>query len=346
MHVRCLWLVSCDRVAGVVSKQNHFERVPMTPASGFPVLDTAFDRLSAAGWRRAVLAALSMWVFAVGGAHAQVPSVPGSAAQRETEPVFDTGRWHLPEGPMLGFVEIPAGSFPMGSNPLIDPMAFENERWSETRRQGAVDLPLFYVARYETTVDQFRAFMEAASYRVVEMSDLAAGTHPVSGVSWTDALAYARWLEVELTKSEQTPPELRNLLMNGWRLTLPDEAQWEKAARGTEPRIYPWGNSARKDRANFGSVGPVPVGSIACPECPYGLSDMSGNVWEWTRSPYLPYPFDPDNAAVNLQEDALWVMRGGSFNDVENNIRTAVRGAADPGARRPFIGFRLAIVRE
>jgi formylglycine-generating enzyme required for sulfatase activity len=70
---------------------------------------------------------------------------------------------------------------------------------------------------------------------------------------------------------------------------------------------------------------------------------MSGNVWEWTRSPYQPYPLTSDDDFENLAEDALWVMRGGSFNDVENNIRTAVRDAADPGARRPFIGFRLVI---
>lgn len=316
----------------------------MSPISRLLAVETGSDGNIQSVWRRALVTALSASGLLLGVAHAQTPLNPIAGA--EPGPVFQAQAWQLPDEPLLGFVEIPAGPFPMGSNPLIDPMAFENERWSETRRQGSVDLPQFYIARYETTVDQFAVFMEEANYRLVEMSDAAAGNHPVSGVSWTDALAYARWLEAELTSSEQAPAELRRLLSNGWHLTLPDEAQWEKAARGTEPRIYPWGNMVRKDRANFAATGTLPVGSMSCPECPYGLRDMSGNVWEWTRSPYLPYPFDPDNATVNLQEDALWVMRGGSFNDVENNIRTAVRGAADPGARRPFIGFRLAIVRE
>lgn len=264
----------------------------------------------------------------------------------ELTPRFQESIWQLPDESLLGFVEIPAGPFPMGSNPLIDPMAFENERWSETRRQGTVDLAQYYIARYETTVAQFSAFIAETGYRFVEIPDTASADHPISGVSWTDALAYARWLEKQLQSSQLVPVEIRSLLSSGWRLTLPDEAQWEKAARGTEPRIFPWGNTARRDRANFSAYGAVPVGSIPCPECPYGLSDMSGNVWEWTRSPYQPYPFTTDYDVANLQEDALWVMRGGSFNDAENNVRTAVRGAADPGARRPFIGFRLAIVRE
>ena len=258
-------------------------------------------------------------------------------------PSFRMSAWNLPDEPLLGFVEVPAGPFPMGSNPLIDPMAFENERWSESRRQGAVELPDYYIARYETTIAQYQAFIDATGYSAAQLADSSQENLPASGVSWTDALAYARWLEAAMKSSDQTPPELRELLENGWHLTLPNEAEWEKAARGTESRIFPWGNQPRKDRANFSGSGPVPVGSIPCPECPYGLRDMSGNVWEWTRSPYQPYPFTTEDDFENLAEDALWVMRGGSFNDVENNVRTAVRGAADPGARRPFIGFRLVI---
>ena len=266
-----------------------------------------------------------------------------NAAGNLQSAAFRATAWNLPDEPLLGFTEIPAGSFPMGSNPLIDPMAFENERWSDSRRQGVVELPAYYIARFETTVGQFQAFIDATSYSAAQLDDSGQQNLPASGVSWTDALAYARWLESEMKSSDQTPAELRRLLDIGWHLTLPNEAEWEKAARGTESRIYPWGNQARKDRANFSGSGPVPVGSIPCPECPYGIKDMSGNVWEWTRSPYQPYPFTSDDDFENLAEDALWVMRGGSFNDAENNIRTAVRGAADPGARRPFIGFRLVI---
>lgn len=258
---------------------------------------------------------------------------------------FRADSWYLPDEGMLGFVEIPAGTFPMGSNPLIDPMAFENERWSESRRQGIVDLPTYYISRYEVTVAQFKAFVDATGYRVDPLALQSPPDHPVGSVSWTDALAYARWLEAQLRESAQTPEPLRRLLDEGWRVTIPDEAQWEKAARGSEGRVYPWGNQPSREQANYAGTGTMPVGSHPCPECKYGLHDMSGNVWEWTRSPYQPLPFDSSDDRANLSEDALWVMRGGSFNDAENNARAAVRGAADPGARRPFIGFRLAITR-
>jgi formylglycine-generating enzyme required for sulfatase activity len=162
-------------------------------------------------------------------------------------------------------------------------------------------------------------------------------------VTWPDALAYCRWLESTLKQSPHTPPRLQELLRDGWHVGLPSEAQWEKAARGTDGRVYPWGDQPRRDRANFGRSTTLPVGSFPCAECAHGVSDMSGNVWEWTRSPYQPYPFDPADDRKNLEADALWVMRGGSFADAERNVRAAIRGGADPGARRPFIGFRIVL---
>jgi formylglycine-generating enzyme required for sulfatase activity len=258
---------------------------------------------------------------------------------------FRADAWFLPDDDLLGFVAIPTGPFLMGSDPALDSLAYDNEHWVETGGRAIVELPLFYIGRYEVTVAQFRAFVEATGQRADPAAVSGVADHPVVAVSWTDALNYARWLEGELLESPETPAELAVLLEQGWRVNVPTEAEWEKAARGTDGRIYTWGDEPRRDRANFLSGGTRPVGSVPCPECPHGLADMSGNVWEWTRTPFRTAPYDGRGSPTDLGEDALWVMRGGSFEDSEQNVRTGVRGGGDPGARRPFIGFRLAISR-
>ena len=258
---------------------------------------------------------------------------------------FRTDAWFLTNDELVGFVEIPAGPFRMGSDPAADTLAFDNEQWAEGSAQGVVDLPTFYVGRYEVTVAQFRAFVAATGFNVDDQALAAPADHPVAAVSWPDALAYCRWLDTTLREWPETPPALRALFYDGGRVSLPSEAEWEKAARGTDPRIYPWGSEPRLDRANYQASGTAAVGSFDCPECPFGLLDMSGNVWEWTRSPYQPYPYDPTDDREGLEADALWVMRGGSFSDPPQNIRAATRGGADPGARRSFIGFRVVISR-
>jgi len=277
-------------------------------------------------------------------------TMPLSAQQSTTDRMAETqglraSAWFLPDDDMLGFVKIPAGSFAMGSDPAVDDMAFENERWSAERRQGRVELADYYIGRFEVTVAQFKAFAEATGYQTNAEALSSPLNHPVASVSWTDALAYSRWLERMLKDSNETPAELRQLLQQGWRITLPSEAEWEKAARGFGSRIYPWGNQPRRDQANYGSLAPLPVGSFECSECAYGLADMSGNVWELTRSPYEPYPFDASDDRKNLGADALWVMRGGSYSDPANLVRSGVRGGVDPGARRPTIGFRVVLSR-
>ena len=249
----------------------------------------------------------------------------------------------LPEAPLLGFVEIPGGPFLMGSDPGIDTLAYDVERWSAAQPQGIVDVRAFLIGRGEVTVAQFAAFVETTGHEVDPQALAGPPLHPVSFVSWPDALAYCRWLEELLRESPATPPELRALLAEGWRVTLPSEAQWEKAARGGDGRIFPWGNELRRDRANFATGRPAPVAEVACPECPHGLHDMSGNVWEWTRSPWQPYPYDEADDREGLEGDALWVMRGGSFSDPIRNVRAAIRGAAGPDVRREFIGFRVVI---
>ncbi len=271
--------------------------------------------------------------------------IPGSTAVPAELPGFRADAWFLPDDDLLGFVEIPAGPFVMGSDAAIDRLAFDNERWTADRAQGRVDLPAFFIGRYEVTVAQFRAFVEATGHRVDAQALQAPPDHPVASVSWPGALAYCRWLEATLREWPQTPQELSRVMGDGGRLGLPSEAEWEKAARGTDGRIYPWGNEPRAERANYGNTSTTPVGNFDCPECPFGLADMSGNLWELTRSPYQPYPYDPTDDRADFEADALWVMRGGHFGDPERNVRAAIRGGVDPGARRPFIGFRVVISR-
>ena len=261
----------------------------------------------------------------------------------EEVPGFLAEVWQLPDDPLLGFVEIAAGSFLMGSDAVIDPMAFDIERWSSTNAQAVLELPTYYIGRFEVTVAQMRSFVQATGYPIDGQALGGAPGHPATFISWPDALAYSRWLDEILRTSPDTPEVLSTLLEGGGQVTLPTEAEWEKAARGSDGRIYPWGSEPRPDRATYQARGTTAVGSHQCPECPFGLSDMAGNVWEWTRSPYQPYPYDPIDDFEDLENESLWVMRGGSFTDPAHFVRGANRGGADPGARRAFIGFRIAI---
>jgi formylglycine-generating enzyme required for sulfatase activity len=239
----------------------------------------------------------------------------------------------IPNLSVPGFVAIPAGPVTMGVDKAIDPMSFDNERWSAASAEGTVDVPAFFIAQREVTVAEFTRFAQATKWNVDPRALSAPADHPVAFVSWPDAVAYCRWLD----------STMKSTLPAGWRVTLPTEAQWEKAARGADRRKFPWGDEPRRDRANFGAQGTVAAGSIACPECANGLSDMAGNVWEWTRSPYQAYPYNESDDRSNLGADALWVMRGGGFADGPQLLRTTARGGAEPGARRPFIGFRLVV---
>jgi len=284
----------------------------------------------------AVVAAVFFWLSR---------NAPGELPEMATAGIagvdgFRAGSWLLPDDDLLGFVEIPPGAFIMGSDPLRDPMAYGNERWSAESRQGNPQLPGFYIGRYEVTVAQFNLFARSSG-RVPRIDGEA--PHPATGVTWPEALAYARWLDAQMRLSPATPAALRQALEAGWRISLPSEAQWEKAARGVDGRIFPWGPDPAAGNANFGGGALRAVTAGDCPQCSYGLADMAGNVWEMTSSPLRNYPFDPGDDAPAIGADALFVMRGGSHLDGANNVRAAVRGAVDPGARSAVIGFRLAI---
>jgi formylglycine-generating enzyme required for sulfatase activity len=154
---------------------------------------------------------------------------------------------------------------------------------------------------------------------------------PVVSVSWYEAAAYCRWL------SAQTGDNYR----------LPSEAEWEKAARGDDGRSYPWGNRAPDEtRANFDrAVGrTTPVGSYPAGASPYGVLDMAGNVWEWTRSKYRDYPYDPDDGREegSNRSGARFVIRGGGWDYPSDLLRASFRFSLTPDVHGSSIGCRLA----
>ena len=190
------------------------------------------------------------------------------------DPRFRADAWFLPDEPLLGFVEVPAGPFQMGS-----------DEDSDEQPPHSVNLPAFYIARYPVTVAQFQAFVDATDFEPGSVNALRdPASRPVRCVNWHEALAYCDWLTETLKEWEQTPESLAKRLAQGWRFTLPTEAQWEKAARGTDGRTYPWGEDADPNKANYGDTGIGDTSVVGCfpgGKSPYEIEDMSGNVWEW-----------------------------------------------------------------
>ena len=240
----------------------------------------------------------------------------------------------------LELVRIPAGEFLMGSDPAKDGKAYGDEQ-----PQHTIGLPEFYIGKYPVTNAQYAAFVKTTDHRVPDHwkdSAIPSGKedHPVVYVSWRDAIAFCEWLSEKTDKN----------------FSLPSEAEWEKAARGVEGRIYPWGDeSPTADLCNFGNNvnDTTPVGKYSPKgDSPYGCADMAGNVWEWTRSlwgkdwtmPDFGYPYDPKDGRENLDagNDVRRVLRGGSFVLSDYYVRCASRyNGHYPYYRFAPSGFRL-----
>ncbi len=287
------------------------------------------------------------------------------------DPRFDPDASYLPkvyQGKpelLLGFVEIPAGDFEIGTRKsqrdvciLLNRLGWERYWYEREKPHKRGRLGLRYVARYLVTVAQFRAFVEASRYKPTDKNSLRGlDNHPAVWVTWHDAMAYCRWLTERLRRWEGTPEPLAHLLREeGWVVILPSEAEWEKTARGgleflddpknEPPPPYPWGDMPDPARANCADTGLRTTSAVGCfPDgaSPYGVEDLSGNVWEWTRSLYRKYPYDPGKDRKDSDAEGLRVMRGGSFSFVIGCVRSAIRFGVVPDNCGDDLGFRVVI---
>lgn len=264
------------------------------------------------------------------------------------DPRFDRAMWCLPKEGLRGFEEIPAGNFWMGDG----------------REQHEVWVERCFMARYPVTVEQFAAYVKESGETPRDMDSLRGSpNHPVAWISWGEAMGYAEWLTERLKESPRTPEPLKTLLTKGdeqgrrWRVTLPSDAEWEKAARGgDDKRIYPWGDEEGTNRANCyetGIGGTSAVGCFAGGKSPYGCEEMSGNVWEWTRNLWYKkgvdeafgYPYDAKDGRESIQDlpDEPCVVRGGSFFEAMEHARCAVRNPNLPNDQAMDSGFRVVV---
>jgi formylglycine-generating enzyme required for sulfatase activity len=214
----------------------------------------------------------------------------------------------------------------MGNRWIVDSVTHSNVH--------DVYLDDYYIDKYEVTNRQYKAFCDATGRQYPPDPDFLGfprdledmPDHPVVMVTWEDASAYARWA--------------------GKR--LPTEAEWEKAARGTDGRIFPWGNRGAHNRCNFQDSGcpgrTAKVGSYPTGVSPYGAMDMAGNVWEWCNDWYDgSYPLSsPHNNPQGPASGKQRVVRGGAWNSGVGQICCAVRGYQTPSSRMNSFGFRCA----
>ncbi len=232
----------------------------------------------------------------------------------------------------LELVRIPAGEFRMGS--VV---------WSyDEKPQHVLSLPDYWMGIFPVTVGQYAAFLIASGYPFgpaqIEALSLRSN-YPVTSIRWYDGVAFCRWVNAGLAAEMGEA--------KGYQARLPTEAEWEKAARGTDGREFPWGEQEPDEtRCNFNrnlaavcAVGRYsPLG-----DSPYGCADMAGNVWEWTHSLYQPYPYRADDGRESEEGSAERVVRGGAAYSFAADMRCTCRAKNDPSRTFTSRGFRLCL---
>ncbi len=228
-------------------------------------------------------------------------------------------------------VFVPAGEFLMGSTPEdIDKFTglcrqeCQRSDFEDELNQHSISVEAFWIDETEVTNGQYKRCMEMGQCNPSEFaedSNLNGDNQPVVGVSWKDALTYCEWVGAR----------------------LPTEAEWEKAARGTEGDLYPWGDVFTSEIVNYGyqhgTTLPVKTLDNASP---YKAYDMVGNVWEWTGSLYQSYNYDANDGRENLESNDPHVVRGGAWLNEAGFVHAASRSGEATDHRYGRIGFRCA----
>lgn len=336
-HVQRL-LVACARGNGMLT-------IPQHRPQGRPTgRDIRPERLHGDTWRRRIGAALEAFFYPYDGQRRRARRAR-ELALLVAPPVAERFPQRLAN---LGFVrhgdvaasgsgwyitpplcQIDAGPFIMGSDPRKDADTEDDEL-----PQHSVDTAAYQIGTYPVTVAEYDCAVRAGvvpepRYLLITWTYQLQGLDdPVNCISWADATAYAAWLA--------------RLTGQAWR--LPTEAEWEKAARGDDGRIYPWGNEWDFSRSNAATDnGPTPVGAFATwgDASPCGAHDLAGNVWEWTSSLFQPYPYAANDGREDPSAAGQRVLRGGSWGNPP--AHSAYRNGNAPAEPDDAMGFRLVL---
>lgn len=250
-----------------------------------------------------------------------------------SKPDADPDKLTLGNG--MEFMRVPAGEFLMGSKEGEAADRYEMP-------QHTVNIPhTYWMARLLVTNEQYDVYARARGIKHPVTNWDKIKKHPVVNVSWNDAAAYSKWLN----------DDFKTKLPANSVLRLPTEAEWEKAARGENGNIWPWGNSFDKNICNLGASGIKTTTSVGLHsprgDSVYGCADMVGNVWEWTHSLAREYPYKADDGREEKTGTARRVLRGDSFIEVAG-VRGHCASRADAAIYSFFNvhGFRVVASQE